>query len=1475
VNIIRRSPPAGDVELAESEHGYFIELPPNGRITVNGRTYVNAPVATGKDSVTLPFMIGPLNTYTIIELLSQPIFFFRTSDDLDFKNALSNAKNNRISDDEMGRRDPNGDVGFAGVDITWTPLHAPTQQALPESEYNDAWAVDGVPMENLQDYVQNILYAPTRARYHDIFSSVLLSINDRQMLLAGFSVYIEANMLRPGRSFMMPLLNPQGHHHVLLVFRLDVNKSITLHVLDPMAWRATREDRLAIHESARQLLIESTWWRTSFDSMEDMLGQFPETSYWVDCAQEVERYELDMFTVLNAWSLAMGIELVPAFSLNEASPRFCAQAQILFDLALRNQLHWKLLCAFLISHDYARLLEQDYNPEEAARSPPQNRRFDLRVRSTQHLVTRQRAQDGVASATRKPSDIQLAANETVLVLGTGLPHTNDFLRDTMRPYHYEDIARPYALEGQWRLNSTEEEMEERYFELNPSEGRRSAASGVGDHGNENSTDPPGLSQAQDPAPQTQPSTRAQEFSKDQTAVKQGGSSDPLASNAAMRALSLANSQERQAAVNAEETPSSTQANSKTPEIDQTELKRSGRHNNNLSRSEIRNLHAGVPQNFRPCDDFRRRIDDILGDKKNEADLRDFRQREHVTMGLREWLDANELSLAVAAVTLGITQHQDASLGFGFMSQDNVQMCRRGDDSGEVLQTIRPGRPMLLPLHILQHYILLIIRINNKGVPEFSIMDSKAYHLDLEERKSVNGWAYAIARASGWWRNTFTPETGEQLRSTQVQWLPASKQPSDNECAYYVILNAWTLALGLQPNPDVHIDWSDRFFRDLLDVVHLARMGKVNWLIIYAFLRCYGFVHDGVVPEDRRFEATAEVRNDSENFLGRIVEDLSYEDLSYLDNKILLVEDLQNANQLQLPTGGRRYTDVFPSDYWDEHSRIQNASDLARQGKLNLEHNVTQLAQVAQALRNDRGRSFLDRLCATDQLSQSRKHLLESYRRYLKDWHTGHNLLLAVAPCDTSRDTIDFYNNLFANKYFKQKVKTEVGLAGHWDTAMDQVEVNMSLSAVVEAIDRLQSEKHVNLDRESIFAGGFTLSTSTNNALALMRGDSGAGKASRPRRCFLMPMFVEPDLFPEVDLPPRQGAGGHHMLAVVQENPGMLRYEVLLYDSSQHLFSTPHGQELADRVVEAMPNLGWSTHRNVGKTEEKTMIVGEWSNEDVVQQKRGGGWRCGPHTVINGWILAMGLTPSPGARFSDSVYAEFRTLAKAAVTGLLDWKTLVAWFFCRQLTMQKKLQSVLPSRQFETTHFWESEAQLESHIRDICETNDILLEVSEEIPYDHGNNPIHSSLYVDKEEQEEINIDGSGEDYYYSKTQGERATLEEGSEEQDDAGDQLDPWAWDGSLSEEDFDSDSEEEDEDDDEQSTDDAEDNADGEALNRCFEDPELHHSKRFTQLRRIPRKPRVPDALTFLDGYDAHSTEHRNETRIPEQTSSEEELV
>lgn len=166
--------------------------------------------------------------------------------------------------------------------------------------------------------------------------------------------------------------------------------------------------------------------------------------------------------------------------------------------------------------------------------------------------------------------------------------------------------------------------------------------------------------------------------------------------------------------------------------------------------------------------------------------------------------------------------------------------------------------------------------------------------------------------------------------------------------------------------------------------------------------------------------------------------------------------------------------------------------------------------------------------------------------------------------------------------------------------------------------------------------------------------------------------------------------------------------------------------------------------------------------DVPQQAAGGGWRCGLHVIINASILAMGLAPNHKASYSDDVYAELRTLAKAAVAGLLDWQTLVAWFFCHQLTVERSLDFVLLNRRFTTTHFWENETRLFERILEIQEEDQLLASATvEEALYDHGNNVlVADSSDEDSDDNDDDDDDDEESDVEESDDEGLTRQTEE-------------------------------------------------------------------------------------------------------------------
>jgi hypothetical protein len=273
--------------------------------------------------------------------------------------------------------------------------------------------------------------------------------------------------------------------------------------------------------------------------------------------------------------------------------------------------------------------------------------------------------------------------------------------------------------------------------------------------------------------------------------------------------------------------------------------------------------------------------------------------------------------------------------------------------------------------------------------------------------------------------------------------------------------------------------------------------------------------------------------------------------------------------------------------------------------------------------------------------------------------------------------------------------------------LEASEINLAIAAVVEAIDDLQSQNHQQLASGTHFTGGFCLTTS--NDLALREGRP----VSRPRRPFLMPLSIlEGGHLERINqwrrdngqqVPASSGrANGHHLLAAVQESTENQRFEISFYDSGPHVFRNAR-LPLARLVIRLYRGLGWYTQRAKPRENPLYRVV-------LAARQQPGGWQCGPHTIINAWILAMGMHPDPRKVYDNRTYEEFHLLARPAVVGVLDWQALVSWLLCRR---------------FRHTRFWRNEAALTERIEEVKQ-DDNMLDIFEEdeLPYDLGNNPVH-------------------------------------------------------------------------------------------------------------------------------------------------------
>ncbi|KAG9194492.1 hypothetical protein G6011_04527 [Alternaria panax] len=814
----------------------------------------------------------------------------------------------------------------------------------------------------------------------------------------------------------------------------------------------------------------------------------------------------------------------------------------------------------------------------------------------------------------------------------------------------------------------------------------------------------------------------------------------------------------------------------------------------------------LPEDFDLCQYFEERREALLKDATIAAAVEKIRNNpielEQANTTLAEWLQDQEVSLSIAAVTLGITAAQDLDGGFACLNQDAVQQSVL-EDIQMIDPTIRPGQPLMVPLNHAQHLVLVVIQFGGSGealAPTISILDSKAYHYTKDQRDTIFKTAQNITVNSNWGQHPNFPWNNERRLYTReplhANWVPVAAQPTDVECGYHTILNAWALALGLRPNVDFFPLWTNEFFRDLIDVIHIARVGRADWKLIYAFLKCKHFVEDAEVPSDRRFHHTANLPD--ETALKSSLETLKQVEILEHANRSSDLNQLAHANRTEVREG-RRHDIAWSSDSWTEETKYDFVGDLERWGKLNLDDAGDEVENRWRDNVFNEGMAFNS--CLEEiygdlevQTLDRVKDILPQYRDFLNRIHPpGLNKHLDLDPCTWNKDSMHLYECILdwdpLQRSFSKEIRKEFN-----NLECQAWEANMVIAAVVEAIDDKQRVLYEanNPDDSRPFAGGFSIAPNAALHEALLEEPAVRHDiASRPRRCWFIPLNVSGELLSRTNKwrtknnrafkSPRKGqARGHTLLVVLQEQHTQpesekLRVDIFFLDSDPDILVTAIGY-LTNVVKDAAKRLGWASHRNAVDLRAVPQLY-------PVPAQQHGGYQCGYHTFVNAWILAMGLKPNKTrGKYSEDMYVEAWKLARAAIAGLLDWKALVAWFFCRKLTKERSFEAVTMNRRFETTvpqvpeTLGTQEAlgdgEVRDHARQRYEMDDRPLEslsIPEE-PYDLSNNvappPPMASGENDKSESLDRSHDDVSLDFLHRRADIKRKSQEEVEEDFD-------------------------------------------------------------------------------------------------------------
>jgi hypothetical protein len=279
------------------------------------------------------------------------------------------------------------------------------------------------------------------------------------------------------------------------------------------------------------------------------------------------------------------------------------------------------------------------------------------------------------------------------------------------------------------------------------------------------------------------------------------------------------------------------------------------------------------------------------------------------------------------------------------------------------------------------------------------------------------------------------------------------------------------------------------------------------------------------------------------------------------------------------------------------------------------------------------------------------------------------------------------------------------------------------AAIVQAIDEKQQGQSVHL-----FTGGFTLAT----RFALHSARSGElGIATRPRRCWLMPFQFPKDQNPLVK---------HYFLAVLQEEKANTEsgseFRVYFLDSDLGGWANDteaKRTQAFDQVKKIAHNLQWTKHRNMGA---RVQFCTKPKYVQVTKQK--GDEMSGYHTILNVWILSLGMTPKIKPMIEMvSFYPDLIKMVAIAIGGWLDWRTLVAWLFMWDLTVEKTIGPVTLERAFDVSALQAINVSLRGYVNNTNPHDDLLgARTEEDTPYIHNNVDFSRDTWQFEEEEHE-------------------------------------------------------------------------------------------------------------------------------------------
>lgn len=814
-----------------------------------------------------------------------------------------------------------------------------------------------------------------------------------------------------------------------------------------------------------------------------------------------------------------------------------------------------------------------------------------------------------------------------------------------------------------------------------------------------------------------------------------------------------------------------------------------------------------PEKDRACKYFRETMNDLLKQEDVQKALQRF-HKDAITTPHNKWIREDEAILGIACVTEAISTIQNNLGGFGLWMPMQFNMAVHGMQ--QLVQggpPVRFGKPIMLPIAHQSHIILAVIQLDETASVSISILDTWPYHWKWAGRLQIFETIWGLIEDSEWGKDAL-PDHVRLTKPDGAFWIPRAHQVDAASCGWLTILSGWALALGLELNrnfnPIMH-PMESNFFSDLLNLVRVARAGYADWRLIYAFLRCHRFVHEGIVPNDRRFNRTLRLMDETSLEKHQELTENKLEELLIGRNDVSrILGTLRFKNHVTFPQGTPHYVG-FPGDDWREKDNTNiEAHQIAQFGKFRPSFSVPEIHQdfrrrfrgamtneIAKEMGTLRSEDFIDQLKSANQNLNHMTHeqivslfgdyVLQSGARKYMAYQLRHGPTMTHLKMEAC--------TLSQRVFSKFKKQLDITAAPrNWSTGQGftDAQINLAIAAVVQAIDRAQANRH-QLSSSEPFSGGFALAAHSDIAKAKELGANTMGDenmyTSRPRRPWLLPLSVSThDLenykrvqLGEPQVPLEGNPKKHTILAVIQEvkSKDKTKFQIHFLDSRTNILANCRDY-LYQQVIQTAYNLNWPSHR----TPSEIHFEPRAHRVQVAQatRERSTFAISALHTILNAWILALGLTPNPAATFErkingavnqDIMYSELFLYVLLAISGLLQWQNIVAYLVTNGYVLESIGEAVKVDREFGLTAGQTlDEGLLKEYVERVHDGEDqVLLAHTEEVRYDVGNCVVWRKDLVGSEETRRSGFEG-GIDVDEEEEEEEEGVTEIGVEEEE-------------------------------------------------------------------------------------------------------------